>query len=70
MKVDSKRSQNIRWVSNQKWEYHVVTVRCNSCHGRGPSVGVWLPAFSQGDAAKIMNERAIQAWNRRASEND
>ena len=70
IKVDSKRSNNMHWEGAIKLEYHVATARCNSCHARGPSVGVWVARSNHINVAKALEEKAIEAWNRRATEND
>ena len=67
LKVDSKKGSNFRVVNGKVEEFHVVTVRCNRCHTRGPTTSVYL-AWGQYDAAKVMNDAAIEAWNRRAED--
>ena len=67
LKVDSKKGNNFRYINGKREEYHVVTVRCNKCHARGPAASVYLPRFSY-DAVGVMNDAAIEAWNRRASD--
>lgn len=68
IKVDSKRSNNMRWEGAIKLEYHVVTARCNSCHARGPSVGIWVARCNHINTAKALEEKAIEAWNRRVTD--
>lgn len=67
LKVDSRKNNNTRWINNKMEECHVVTVRCNRCHTRGPTVSVYL-GWGQYKAAEIMNDAAIEAWNRRAED--
>ena len=69
LKIDSKKGNNFRFVEGKKEEYHVVTVRCNKCHTRGPTVSIYT-RVGQYNAAKIMEYAAIEAWNRRAGEED
>ena len=67
LKVDSKKGNNFRCVNGKREDFHVVTVRCNKCHTRGPTVSVYL-GWGQYNAAKVMNDAAIEAWNRRAED--
>lgn len=63
-KIDSKKSSNFRYVNGKREDFHVVTVRCNKCHTRGPTVSIWLP-FGQYDIVEIMRGKAAESWNRR-----
>ena len=60
-------------------EMHTYSVRCNTCHARGGAVGgrvmndPWtrcaqLPNWATTD--KALEAKAIEAWNRRAGEED
>lgn len=64
LKVDSKKGSNFRVVNGKVEEFHVVTVRCNRCHTRGPTTSVYLK-WGEYNAARIMEDAAIEAWNRR-----
>lgn len=64
LKIDSKKSNDFRFVDGKRENRHTVTVRCNKCHARGPTVSVWL-SRGQYNAAKIMEEEAVKAWNKR-----
>lgn len=65
IKIDSKKGNNFRFVNGKKEEYHVVTVRCNKCHTRGPTVSIYM-RVGQYNAAEIMEMKAIKFWNTRA----
>lgn len=67
LKIDSKKSSGFRYIDGKKEENHVVTVRCNKCHTRGPTVSVWLPSGHQYDSIKAMQKEVIDVWNHRAS---
>lgn len=64
LKIDSKKSNDFRFVDGEREVRHVVTVRCTKCHARGPTVPVWLRR-GQYNAAQIMEEEAVKSWNKR-----
>lgn len=66
-KIDSKKSTSCNWSSEkQKMEYlHVVTVRCNCCHTRGPTVSVYLENGHY-NVTELLQSEAADVWNRRA----
>lgn len=65
LKVDSKKSSSIRFIDGKKEECHIVTVRCNKCHTRGPTVSIWLPVGKWYKSVEMAQEQAFTAWNRR-----
>lgn len=64
LKVDSKKNSNFRYVNGKREDCHTVSMRCNVCHARGPSVSIYL-ARGQYNAADLMLDAAINAWNSR-----
>ena len=67
LKIDSKKGSNFRYVNGKREDFHVVTVRCNRCHTRGPTTSVYL-GYGQVNAARVMSEAATEAWNRRVED--
>ena len=82
LKIDRK-SKRAGWAGlDDRVEQHTYSVRCNTCHARGGAVGgkvipYWgfrareglnLPSWATDD--KALEEKAIEAWNRRAGEED
>ena len=64
LKVDSKRSRNIKFEGTTRYDLHVVTVRFNKCHCKGPTASIWLKS-GRYNAIEIMHEKAYELWNRR-----
>lgn len=64
LKVDSKKGRPAGWVDGEHLFYYVVSVRCNCCHARGPSVSIKIPESST-NAVELCEEAAFKAWNNR-----
>lgn len=59
--IDSKRTHGYP-------KYHCsVSVRCNKCHARGSVVGILMDR-GRYNKREIMEAEAIEAWNRRVSD--
>lgn len=68
LKVDQKASSNTKWnpETGRCDKLVVVTVRCNKCHTRGPTVSMYAGWYDR--PVQTLNNAAIEAWNRRARE--
>lgn len=68
LKVDQKTSSNTKWnpETGRCNKLVVVTVRCNKCHTRGPTVSMYAGWYDR--PVQTLNNAAIEAWNRRARE--
>ena len=64
LKVDSRKGSSAGWEKNVHLFSYVVSVRCNCCHARGPSVSVKIPDGAT-NAVTLCEEAAIKAWNER-----
>lgn len=65
LKVDQKTSSTTRWNSKtcKSEKLVVVTVRCNKCHTRGPTVSMY--AEWRDNPRKLLEKAAIDVWNER-----
>ena len=65
LKIDQKTSSTTKWNSETKRvdKLVVVTVRCNKCHTRGPTTSIYAGWYDR--PTKILEEKAIEAWNTR-----
>ena len=65
LKVDQKTSSNTKWNSETGRcdKLVVVTVRCNKCHTRGPTVSMYAGWYDR--PTQVLNNAAIEAWNQR-----
>lgn len=65
LKVDQKTSSNTKWNSETGRcdKLVVVTVRCNKCHTRGPTVSIYAGWYDR--PTQVLNNAAIEAWNQR-----
>lgn len=65
LKVDQKASSNTKWnpETGRCDKLVVVTVRCNKCHTRGPTVSMYAGWYDR--PAQVLNNAAIEAWNQR-----
>lgn len=61
LKIDSKRT------FNYSKRHCSVTVRCMKCHARSPVVGISMDK-NQYNERELCESQAIEAWNRRVSE--
>ncbi len=76
IKIDKKSVRDGYTELGERVERHTFSVRCNRCYARGPAVGgrvihylrsdLPLPKWATTD--KTLEERAVEAWNRRAQE--
>lgn len=75
LKVDRKSRLAGRNGLDMRVEMHTYSVRCNTCHARGGAAGgrviytPWTRCAPPPDWAttdKALEEKAIEAWNRRA----
>ena len=61
LKIDSKRT----------FDYGkkrcAVTVRCNSCHARGPVAGISMPD-GQYNERELVGDKAAEMWNGRVDD--
>lgn len=72
----ARKSRLVGWNDlDMRVEMHTFSVRCNTCHARGGTVGgcvmddsrlccAQLPDWATTD--KALEAKAIEAWNRRA----
>ena len=58
LKIDSKRTFD---YSKKRC---AVTVRCNSCHARGPVAGISMPDGQYGER-ELVGDKAVDLWNTR-----
>ena len=63
LKVDQKTSSNTNSETRRCDKLVVVTVRCNKCHTRGPTVSMYAGWYDR--PAQVLNNAAIEAWNQR-----
>lgn len=65
LKVDQKTSSNTKWnpETGRCDKLVVVTIRCNKCHTRGPTVSMYAGWYDR--PAQVLNNAAIEAWNQR-----
>lgn len=63
LKVDSKKSTRTRWVGTKREYCYTVTVRCNKCHCKGPTVSVFVGSCI--DPVTLVEDKAIELWNNR-----
>lgn len=76
LKIESKSSLHGHAAGLGRIENHTFSVRCNVCHARGGSAGgkvsvsihanVELPKWLTTD--EVLEERAVEAWNRRSNQ--
>lgn len=66
LKIDSKRNANFRHKDGKAQYSHVVTVRCNKCHTRGPTTSIWVDHNRSADIDQI-SAVAANLWNERYS---
>lgn len=68
LKIDQKTSSNAKWNKEAKKCYKlvVVTVRCNKCHTRGPTVSMYAGWYDR--PIEVLEEEAKKVWNDRATE--
>lgn len=64
VKADSKKGNNFKYEGGKRHNYYVVTVRCGSCHCRGPAASVWLQAGNWTIPDEAI-DRAYELWNTR-----
>ena len=65
LKVDSKSGH--RFTSGKKVNTLTGSVRCNCCHGRGPTVTVSYMGQCIGILEQL-EEKAFEAWNMRSGD--
>lgn len=66
LKFDSKKINSPRYIGPGQWEDgHTGSVRCNSCHARGPTVTVWVPHNTRGSVAEKLKSAVLDKWNSR-----
>lgn len=65
LKIDQKTSSTTKWnkETGRLEKLVVVTVRCNKCHTRGPTTSMYASYYDR--PTKLLEEKAIDAWNRR-----
>ena len=77
LKIDRKSRLAGRNGLDMRVEMHTYSVRCNHCHARGGAAGgrviytPWTRCAPPPDWAttdKALEEKAIEAWNKRAEE--
>lgn len=70
LKIDQKTSSNTKYNPEKKKfeKLVVVTVRCNKCHTRGPTTSMYAGWYDR--PTEVLEDKAIEAWNRRASDGD
>ena len=66
LKIDQKTSSNTKFNNETKRcdKLVVVTVRCNKCHARGPTMSMYAGSYDR--PTKALEEKAIEAWNTRS----
>ena len=66
LKLDSKKINSPRYLGPGKWEDgHTGSIRCNSCHARGPTVTVWVPRHTLGGIHEMLKAAVLSKWNDR-----
>lgn len=66
LKVDSKRSNRPKHIDGVKYYTYTLSVRCNCCHARGPSISRDVKAFNGGTVVTEDFEQLVfDAWNNR-----
>lgn len=67
LKVDHKKQSTFKYIEGKRYSFFSVTVRCNKCHARGPTVSVSVPTSSlQYSVDDTLKDKAIESWNTRA----
>ena len=66
-----KKSGGFRYDNGVLKMLYVVTIRCNQCHARGPTLSEWV---NQGglssNTMKILTQKAVNKWNSQAQVQD
>ena len=70
LKIDQKTSSNTKYNPEIKKceKLVVVTVRCNKCHTRGPTTSMYANFYDR--PTKVLEEKAIEVWNGRATDGE
>lgn len=71
VKLDSKKIASPRYIGPGQWEDgHTGSIRCNSCHARGPTVTVWVPHNTRSGVTEKLREAVLNKWNCRVEVRD
>lgn len=65
IKVESKESNNRRIIKGIRYSGITASVRCNTCHARGPTVGGLYKTGNSLQRQKVIEEcqkEALKAW--------
>lgn len=67
LKLDSKRTKaHGDWIDGKyvSLKHCSVSVRCSSCHARGPVAGIYIPDGKYNER-ELCEQSAYDAWNKR-----